>query len=256
MLKFHGTPIGGTSRDAILFLSGRNALFSFFTKGHIKEVVECCDLFIVDNGAFSHWKTTGGKINVKEYADFVDQYQYYSNHHFHIIPDVIGGTEDENDALLQEWECLGVSKDISSCSPVFHLGESVERFKRLRSKYPIVSLGSTDKWPKNGSNQWWNNMADFMDEITDSKGNAGCKLHGLRMLDPKIFTKLPLHSADSTNASVNGHRCMKEGILKDLERWQGNIRIAQRIEHYQSAPYWNRDNLKMDLHGFLEDCDE
>jgi len=40
MIKFHGTPIGGTSTDAVKFLSGRNALFSYFTKGHISEVID------------------------------------------------------------------------------------------------------------------------------------------------------------------------------------------------------------------------
>lgn len=251
MLKFHGTPIGGTVRDAILFLSGRNALFSYHTLGHIKEVLECCDLFIVDNGAFSHWKTTGGVVDVDGYARFVAEYQDYPNHAFHIIPDVIGGTEEANDSMLSLWESKSVSRRGFS-APVFHLGESLQRFNRLRDSYEIVCLGSTDKWPKNGCNAWWDYMAEFMDAIS-SNGSVGCKLHGLRMLDPKVFTRLPLYSADSTNASVNGHRCMRQGVLRDLERWQGNVRIAQRIEHYQSAPRWDRINLLTDLHGYIDD---
>jgi hypothetical protein len=34
-------------------------------------------------------------------------------------------------------------------------------------------------------------------------GRPACKLHGLRMLDPAIFTKLPFSSADSTNIGRN-----------------------------------------------------
>lgn len=252
MLKFHGTPVGGSNKDAIMFLSGRNALFSYFTKGHIKEVIECCDLFVIDNGAFSHWKTTGDKINVKDYGDFVDKYQHLSNHYFHIIPDIIGGTEQENDDLLCEWEGMNISKNVSNCSPVFHLGENPERFVRLREKYPIICLGSTDKWPKNGSKLWWDNMSEFLNTVCDENGSFGCKVHGLRMLDPRIFSKIPLHSADSTNASVNGHRCMKEGILKDMQRWQGNIRVAQRVENFQSSLVWQESNLTTDLFGNIE----
>lgn len=252
MLKFHGTPIGGSKKDAIMFLSGRNALFSYFNKGHIEEVIECCDLFVVDNGAFSHWRTTGGTLDIDGYAKFVETYQKLPNHLFHIIPDVIDGTEEQNDKMLEQWESMNISTAGSS-SPVFHLGESLDRFDRLSKKYSTVCLGSTSKWPRNGSKGWWELMSEFMTAICDSNGRPKCKLHGLRMLDPRIFTKLPLFSADSTNAAVNGHRCMKEGALKDLERWQGNIRIAQRIEHWQSAKCWSVDNLKQDLFGNIQE---
>jgi len=46
-------------------------------------------------------------------------------------------------------------------------------------------------------------MADAMDAICDADGFPVCKLHGLRMLDPEIFSRLPLSSADSTNIGRN-----------------------------------------------------
>ena len=39
--------------------------------------------------------------------------------------------------------------------------------------------------------------------VCDDDGRPMCKLHGLRMLDPAIFTCLPLSSADSTNIGRN-----------------------------------------------------
>ena len=57
-----------------------------------------------------------------------------------VIPDVIGGTEDENDALLGEWPFghRGV--------PVWHLNESPERLVRLAGEWPRVALGSAAEW--------------------------------------------------------------------------------------------------------------
>lgn len=42
-----------------------------------------------------------------------------------------------------------------------------------------------------------------MQVACDSEGLPVCKLHGLRMLSPAIFTRLPLASADSTNIARN-----------------------------------------------------
>lgn len=245
MIKYHGTPIGGTKEDALKFLVGRHALISYATQGHIPEVLECCESFCLDNGAFTIWKTTGGNIDVHGYIEWVSHYQKHPSFDFALIPDVIGGTEEENDELLKEWDqnLIGV--------PVYHLGESPERFLRLSEEYSKVAFGSTDKWPRNGSKAWWKYMADFMDIVTDENGNLPCKVHGLRMLDVKLFQYLPLHSGDSTNASVNGHLCMKKGIHPAIERWQGNERIAQKIEAYQSAHFWDRGRLVAD--GILEE---
>lgn len=244
MIKYHGTPIGGTKLDAIKFLNGRHALVSFAHQQQVPEVLECCESFCLDNGAFTIWKTTGGLIDVKGYKKWVENIGRHPAFDFCLIPDVIGGTEKENDDLLSEWDCRLPSV------PVFHLSESPDRFFRLADKYPKVAFGSTDKWARNGSKEWWKNMADFMDTVTDSDGFLPCKVHGLRMLDCKIFQYLPIHSGDSTNAAVNGSRLMKEGPLPAVHRWQGNERIAQKIEAFQSPQVWNRERLIED--GILE----
>jgi hypothetical protein len=191
----------------------------------------------LDNGAFSIWKTTGGEIDSVAYSDWVDSIATHPAFDFCLIPDKIGGTESENDRMLEKWDSKYTSV------PVFHLDESPERFLQLAKAYGKVAFGSTDKWPKNGSRKWWVYMADLMDKITDENGVLPCKVHGLRMLDPKLFQYLPLHSADSTNAAVNGGRAMKEGIYPSIERWQGSERIARRVEAHQSAPVWDRDAL-------------
>lgn len=244
MIKYHGTGGGGSKYDAIKFLKGRHALVSFAYQGQLAEVLECCESFCLDNGAFTIWRTTGGKIDVPKYKEFVEATATHPAFDFCLIPDVIMGTEEENDELVASWDL-----DFPSV-PVYHLGEPVDRFFRLAEKFQKVAFGSTDLWGQNGSGKWWEKMADFMDAATDSNGVLPCKVHGLRMLDVRIFQYLPLHSGDSTNAIVNGHVCMKKGIHPAVERWQGNERIAQRIEAFQSAAVWDRERLIED--GVLE----
>lgn len=198
MIKYHGTPIGGTKWDALKFLDGRHALISFAHPNQVAEVLECCESFCLDNGAFTIWKSTGGKIDIPKYLEWVTKLSKHPSFDFCLIPDVIMGTEKENDEMISQW-----NNEIYSV-PVYHLGESIDRFLKLADKYDMVAFGSTDKWSRNGSKEWWKNMADFMDVVTDSEGNLPCKVHGLRMLDINIFQYLPLHSGDSTNAAVNG----------------------------------------------------
>ena len=42
-----------------------------------------------------------------------------------------------------------------------------------------------------------------MRTVCDDAGRPVCKLHGLRMLDPRIFSRFPFSSADSTNIGRN-----------------------------------------------------
>ena len=244
MIKYHGTPAGGSKYDAIKFLNGRHALICMENPAQTAEVLECCESFCLDNGAFPKWKSGGGEVDVHEYTDFTNALASHPGFDFLLIPDIIGGTEKRNDELIEQWESDFVSV------PVYHLGEDPNRFLELAKSFPKVAFGSTDKWGRNGSKEWWKYMADFMDHVTDDNGILPCKVHGLRMLDIKLFQYLPLHSGDSTNAGVNGHICMKKGVYKAVHRWQGNERIAQRIEAHQSAPYWDRQRLIND--GILE----
>ncbi len=109
-----------------------------------------------------------------------------------VIPDVIDGDEAANDALLRACPlgAIGV--------PVYHLHESTARLERLVSEYPRVALGSSGAFSVVGNARWWNRMAEVMRVACDADGFPRCKLHGLRMLDPAVFSRLPLASADST----------------------------------------------------------
>ena len=79
-----------------------------------------------------------------------------------------------------------------------------------------------------------------MAAICDDHGRPPCKLHGLRMLDPAIFSLLPFASADSTNAGVNGGSLTRFGMYIPPTAGQRAQVIADRIESHNSASVWNR----------------
>lgn len=233
MIHYHGTPVGGSRVDASRFLSGRHALVSFAAPDDMPVVADVCQSFVLDNGAFSAWKR-GIDLDAAGYLRFVEQWRAHPGCDWALIPDVIDGDEADNDAYISAWPVslrrVGV--------PVWHLHESLERLQRLAAEWPTVALGSSGQWPSPGNGGWWGRMAEVMDAVCDNAGRPACRLHGLRMLDPRIFTHLPLASADSTNAAVN---CMREerfGIYPPPTKSQRADVIAARVEAHNSAPCW------------------
>ena len=79
-----------------------------------------------------------------------------------------------------------------------------------------------------------------MNAACDEQGRPAARLHGLRMMDPEIFTRLPLASADSTNPAVNCGSLSRFGIYTPPTAAQRAAVIAERIEAQNSAPVWVR----------------
>lgn len=235
MIHYHGTPIGGTRQDAARFLRGRHALVPFPRQDDMGAVAELCQSFVFDNGAFTVWKQ-GGRLDVDGYLRWVDDWRRHPGFDWALIPDVIDGDEDANDRLLEQWpsHLPGV--------PVWHLHESLERLQRLAGNWRTVALGSSGQWQTPGTAPWWKRIAAAMDVICDEHGRPACRLHGLRMLDPAIFSRLPFASADSTNAAVNGGSVSRFGMYTPPTAGQRAAVIADRIETHNSAPTWQREN--------------
>ncbi|HCA7895005.1 TPA: hypothetical protein MX478_001762 [Pseudomonas aeruginosa] len=233
MIHYHGTPIGGTRQDAARFLAGRHALVPFPRQDDIAIVAEVCQSFCFDNGAFSVWKK-GGTLDIEGYLRWVDDWRRHPGFDWALIPDVIDGDEADNDRLLEQWpeQFPGV--------PVWHLHESLERLQRLANVWRTIAIGSSGQWATPGTAPWWKRISAAMNSICDAHGRPTCRLHGLRMLDPMIFGRLPFASADSTNAAVNGGSVSRFGIYPPPTAGQRAAVIADRIETHNSAPVWTR----------------
>lgn len=217
MIHYHGTPCGATREDVARFLNRRHAFISFMRPEDIGTAAEVCQSFALDNGAFTKWKEWAPITDWNPYYEFVDLWGRHPSADWAVIPDVIDGTEQDNDDLIAEWPFgpLGV--------PVWHFHESLGRLGALAGAWPRVALGSSGKWPTPGTRGWWHRVAEAMAAICDDSGRPRCKLHGLRMLDPAIFHRLPLASADSTNAVRNSSNYNRFGIYCPPERLDKNV---------------------------------
>ena len=231
MIHYHGTPCGATREDVARFLKGRHAFISFFRPEDIGTAAEVCESFAVDNGAFSAWRADNTVSDWSSYYAFCDALHRHPAFDWAVIPDVIDGSEDENDALLDEWpsHIEGV--------PVWHMHESLERLNRLCS-WPRLAIGSSGEWPTPGTLKWWGRMSAAMSVICDDHGRPRSRLHGLRMLDPAIFSRLPFASADSTNAVRNSSNYSRFGQYVPPNASTRMAIIAERIEAHQSSAIW------------------
>jgi hypothetical protein len=118
--------------------------------------------------------------------------------------------------------------------------ESFDRLERLANDYPRVCLGSSGDYATIGTQQWWQRIAQAMRVVCNDEGQPLVKLHGLRMLNPEIFTKLPFASADSTNIGRN---------IGIDQSWKGNYMppskevraqvMRARIESHNAPARWN-----------------
>lgn len=197
MIHYHGLPITPMTAAEVAVRAG-HAFVSFAHPQQMGLAVAACQSFAVDCGAFSAWRKGQPVTDWGEYYAFAEAAKRQPSCDFAVIPDVIDGTEGENDDLVADWP---LPKWFGA--PVWHLHESFHRLERLAERFPRVCLGSSGEYAQIGSARWWRRMHEAMRVICTDDGAPLCRLHGLRMLDPRVFTRFPFASADSTNIGRN-----------------------------------------------------
>lgn len=234
MIHYQGLPITPETA-AVEAVKAGHAFVSFRHPDQLRLAVEVCQSFAIDNGAFTAWRSGSPITDWWPFYAWADECRRIPSCDFAVIPDVIDGDEAANDALLSEWpfpRWFG--------APVWHLHESFDRLERLANEWPRVCLGSSGDFATVGTPAWWSRINNAMRVVCDDMGRPACKLHGLRMLNPAVFTRLPLASADSTNIGRN------IGIDK---RWNGPYPPAGkaaraqvmrgRIESFNAPAAWD-----------------
>lgn len=240
MIHYHGGPITPSS-CAVKVWGGRHAFVSFAHPGQIEIAASFAQSFALDNGAFPIWKSKR-KIEWFEYYDWADKWLSHPKCDFAVIPDVIDGTEDANDALLDQWP-----HGRFHGAPVWHTGESIERLVRLANEWPRVCIGSSGEYDVAKVAAALDYLKPTLSNICDRYGRPVCKLHGLRMLNPRLFSKLPLSSADSTNIARNiGIDKNWRGTYLPASKETRALVMAERIESHTST-----DHIEMSFHQII-----
>ncbi|MFJ5503853.1 hypothetical protein ACIPUO_06535 [Pectobacterium carotovorum] len=237
MIHYHGGPITPDTA-AMKAWKGRHACVSFANPEQIILASEITQSFFLDCGAYT-FKSSGVNIEWSKYYQFVRKWMNHPRFAFAIIPDVIGGSEADNDALIDKWplgEIIGV--------PVWHMNEPDEKFFRLCRDFPRVAIGSMGEYDAKKPRSCRARLRDLISNIIDENGYPISKLHGLRMLNKDIFMHLPLSSADSTNIARNigidkyWEKTPYRTSSRETRAWV----LAERIESNNSASALIFDN--------------
>jgi hypothetical protein len=227
VIHYHGGPIA-PDICAYRVWHRRHAFVSFASPRQIKLAASVSQSFAVDNGAYTLWKA-GKPTDWPAYYEWCDKWLWHPACDWAVIPDVIEGTEAENDALLGQWPFghRGV--------PVWHLNESPARLERLAGDWPRVALGSSQEWDVSVPSRCVERLRDVLPVIC-RRGQPTVKLHGLRMLSHRIITAVPLASADSTTVARN--ICVDanwdSGAYPPATPETRAIVLAERMESHQT----------------------
>lgn len=195
MIFYHGGPITPDTCARRVW-QGRHAFVSWACPQQIELASSFAQSFALDNGAFSLWRA-GRPVDWEDFYRWSAEWLRHPACDWAVIPDVIGGTEDENDELLDRWP-HGDDRGV----PVWHLNESAGRLTRLASRYGRVALGSAAEFDVSRPAACIARLREVLPAICVD-GVPGVKLHGLRMLNPAVIEAIPLSSADSTNVARN-----------------------------------------------------
>jgi hypothetical protein len=248
MIAYHGGPFSDVMIAAEVWRK-HHAMVSFARPEQIDIAAERASTFALDNGAFSLWKAGQVRPDWTSYYRWVETWRSHPGFDFALIPDVIDGSESENDELLAEWPFLdGV--------PVYHLHEPLDRLLRLPNSYSRVALGSSGPYASTCTLRWWDRMHEILNHLCDETGRPLVKLHGLRMLAPAILEHVPLSSADSAMVARNINRdCKWNGTFAPRRRAARAVLLRDRIEDAPCATAWTqfRGDQQPQLNLPLED---
>ena len=235
MIHYHGLPITPATA-AVSAVSGGHAFVSFAHSDQLHIAIDVAQSFALDNGAFSAWRSGKPIIDWTPFYDWALGCKNVPGCDFAVIPDVIDGSELDNDFLM--YDC---PLPLHFGAPVWHMHETLDRLVRLANQYPRVCIGSSGDYSTPGTSAWWVRMREALHEICTPEGLPITKLHGLRMLNPAVFTKLPLSSADSTNIGRNvGIDSAWKGTYTPPTKEARAQVMRQRIESQNSLSKWTR----------------
>jgi hypothetical protein len=223
VIHYHGTPI--TPISALYELRGRHFCVSFSAPQDVERVHKIGQSVMLDNGAFSAWKA-GKPTDWPGYYDWCERWLSCPTT-WAVIPDVIDGGSQLQDALLREWPFKFRG------APVWHMDEPIYRLERLVNEWPRVCIGSTAEFAIVLSPAWERRMDEIWNTIARDKFLPtvhmlrGMQLSGMRW---------PFASVDSTDIGRNHNRAQNTPRA-----------MADRWDSMQTPIRWSKRQMQGEL---------
>lgn len=224
-IHYHGTPI--TPNDIMLTLAGCHFCVSFMDPRQVRQAHELGQSVMLDNGAFSAWKR-GAKTDWDGYYAWCDEWFRYPTT-WAVIPDVIDGGEEENDALVEQWPL-----ERTRGAPVWHMHESFDRLLELALGWPRICIGSSGKYAQLDTPEWHARMVEAWNALASRPPQHGRLpwVHMLRGMD-LAGSCYPFASLDSTNVARNharnSSRCAARQMAHEIDGRQCPGSWEQRL---------------------------
>jgi len=205
-IHYHGTPI--TPISAFMELTGRHFCVSHARPTDCARAHQFGQSVMLDNGAFSKWKSGKGTDWIK-YYEWTDRWLDYPTT-WAVIPDDIEGDAELQDHLISQWPHgdRGV--------PVWHMHEPIDRALRLLEKWPRICFGSSAQYATVG-NAAWRARIDLAFLEISKRHRRTPWIHMLRGMQC-VKWGYPFASVDSTDIGRN-HNRKADGPRLMADRW-------------------------------------
>lgn len=174
-------------------------------------------ILLVDNGAFSAFQSGIDTMNNEEYlegfADWANDILARCPQAVAVIPDVIGGTAEQNAQLVNE--TVTMFEDSDRCMPIWHMDESITYLLHLCEGFNHVGFGSSGEYFKKiGKPEWHARIREAFAAIDawEAESEGAYIRPRLHMMRAQAMHHLyPFDSSDSTNVAVNHGRYKAQG---------------------------------------------
>lgn len=192
-IHYHGLPL--TPEVMLLDLAGRHVCISYATQrpAQTEFSLRRMQSIMFDNGRFTQHQQ-GVEFSEIGFYNWIDP--MLGQPHWAVIPDVIGGTIEEQRALVKTWP---FPRELGA--PVWHLALHIDYLLELIDEWPRVCLGSSEEYWQVGSPDWQQRMDEVAEAVFKRRRHAPW-LHGLRMM-AQAGKRWPLASVDSVNIARN-----------------------------------------------------
>lgn len=212
------------------------------------ELVGEDQILLVDNGAYSAWRaeTTMGEAYWNGFAIWADAILDRCPQAVVVIPDVIEGSEEQNDDLINDFICCplaleGVKLPTSRCMVVWHMHESLDRlYGLIEAGFAYIAIGSSGDYAVPGTKHWHARISEALNGIRDfcNDSNGAYSRPWLHMMRAQSMAHIyGFDSSDSTNIAQNHHKHQAtDGHVELMAE-----RIVQRIRY--SCDGVERDGL-------------
>lgn len=192
MIHHHGTPI--TPRSVMNELAGEHFCVSHAAPNDLQICLVIGQSVMGDNGAFSAF-TRRIVPNWNEYYMWLEP--WLGPPHWAVVPDVIGGSVEDNIALAAQWP---FPREYGAM--VWHMHEPLEHLEFIADQgWGKIAFGSSGEYWQPGTEAWRRRVDAAWSVLF--KRRLIPWVHMLRAMEEASKGPWPFASADSTNLARN-----------------------------------------------------